>query len=212
MVGTPRRSLSLPPPSTPGIPQGGAAPRAALARISLNKEGHRLVALCIYLLTYLRLLSARAVGAAAAGGVAVRRRIAAAVTVVVGHVFDPFYFGGWRVRFKKRGRFAAPRKSRAQLSAAVPVLVVIRVALVGVIVVVRVGVHVRVPFYFWGLGLDVPGDRVTITTLRPVDEGPGRLRCGGLAHRFLGRGLHGGKLSGISELARRWVGERQSGR
>ena len=67
------------------------------------------MALCFYLLTYCRLLAARAVGAAAAGGVAVRRRIAAAVTVVVGHVFGPFYFGGWRVSFKKRGYFVAPR-------------------------------------------------------------------------------------------------------
>lgn len=93
-----------------------------------------------------------------------------------------------------------------------PVLVVVRIALVGVIVVVRVGVHIRNPFYLWGLGLDVPGDRVTITTLRPVDERPGRLWRGRLAHRFWGRVLHGEKLSGISEVARRWVGERQSGR
>ena len=56
---------------------------------------------------------------------------------------------------------------------------------------------------FGGLGLDVPGEGMVITTVRPVDEGPGRLRCGGQAHRFLGRGLHGGKLSRISELARR---------
>jgi hypothetical protein len=60
-----------------------------------NKEGHLLVALCFYLLTYLRLLAARAVGAAAAGGVASGGRIAAAVTVVVGHVFDPFYVWEW---------------------------------------------------------------------------------------------------------------------
>ena len=65
-----------------------------------NKEGHLLVALCFYLLTYNRLLAARAVGAAAAGGVAVRRRIAAAVTVVVGHVFDPFYVWEWRLSLK----------------------------------------------------------------------------------------------------------------
>ena len=65
---------------------------------------------------------------------------------------------------------------------------------------------------FGGLELDVPGEGMVITAVRPVDEWPGRLRCGGLAHRFLGRGLHGGKLSGISELARRWEGERQSGR
>jgi hypothetical protein len=65
---------------------------------------------------------------------------------------------------------------------------------------------------FGGLELDVPGEGMVITAVRPVDEWPGRLRCGGLAHRFLGRGLHGEKLSRISELARRWVGERQSGR
>ena len=46
---------------------------------------------------------------------------------------------------------------------------------------------------FGGLGLDVPGEGMVITTVRPVDEGLGRLRCGGLAHRFLGRGLHGGR-------------------
>jgi hypothetical protein len=62
--------------------------------LSSNKEGHLLVALYFYLLTSLRLLTARTVGAAAAGGIAVGRRIAAAVTVVVGHVFDPFYVGG----------------------------------------------------------------------------------------------------------------------
>ena len=67
------------------------------------------MALCFYLLTYLRLL-ARTVGAAAAGGITSGAGIAAAVTVVVGHVFDPFYFGGWSVRFKKRGYFVAPRR------------------------------------------------------------------------------------------------------
>ena len=35
-----------------------------------NKEGHLLVALCFYLLTYLRLLTSGAVTAAAAGGIA----------------------------------------------------------------------------------------------------------------------------------------------
>ncbi len=100
IVGTPpRRSSSLPPLATPGIPQGGAAPRAALARISLNKEGHRLVALCFYLLTYLRLLSARTVTATATGRISGLARVVAAVTVVVGHVFDPFYVWEWRLRF-----------------------------------------------------------------------------------------------------------------
>ena len=80
-----------------------------------------------------------------------------------------------------------------RLFAAMPVLVVVRVTLVSVIVVVRVGVHGVDPFYVRGLGLDVPGEWVVITAIRPVDEGPGRLRCGGLAHRFLGRGLHGGR-------------------
>ena len=44
---------------------------------------------------------------------------------------------------------------------------------------------------FGGLELDVPGEGVVITAVRPVDEWPWRLRSGGLAHRFLGRGLHG---------------------
>jgi hypothetical protein len=44
---------------------------------------------------------------------------------------------------------------------------------------------------FGGLELDVPGEGVVITAVRPVDEWPRRLRSGGLAHRFLGRGLHG---------------------
>jgi len=60
-----------------------------------NKEGHLLVALCFYLLTNLRLLAARAVGAVAAGGITGGAGIAAAVTVVVGHVFDPFYVWEW---------------------------------------------------------------------------------------------------------------------
>ena len=61
---------------------------------------------------------------------------------------------------------------------------------------------------FGGLELDVPGEGVVITAVRPVDEWPGRLRCGGLAHRFLGRGIHGEKLSwkGVIPLMRNFTG------
>ena len=51
------------------------------------------MALCFYLLTYLRLLAAGAVTATAAGSVSGLARVVAAITLV-GHVFDPFYFGG----------------------------------------------------------------------------------------------------------------------
>jgi hypothetical protein len=86
----------------------------------------------------------------------------------------------------------APRRIWAVLVliAAVPVLVVVRIALVSVIVVVRVGVHLVAPFYVRGLGLDVPGEGVVITAVRPVDEWPGRLRSDGLAGRRFG--VHGG--------------------
>jgi hypothetical protein len=47
-----------------------------------------------------------------------------------------------------------------------------------------------VPFYVRGLGLDVPGEGVVITAIRPVDEWPGRLRSDGLTDRRFG--VHGG--------------------
>ena len=90
---------------------------------------------------YLRLL-ARAVGAAAAGGIAGGAGIAAAVTVVVGHVVDPFYVWLWRLRVKKRGYCVAPRKVSWPnlLISAVPVLVVVRIALVRVVIAIGLGI------------------------------------------------------------------------
>ena len=55
---------------------------------------------------------------------------------------DPFYVWGWRLRVKKRGYCLAPRKvSRLNLLiAAVPVLVVVRIALVRVIIAIGLGI------------------------------------------------------------------------
>ena len=70
-----------------------------------NKRGAARRPRCLYLLIF---LLARAVGAAAARGVAGGAGIAAAVTVVAGHVFGPFYFrcGGGGL---KSGATAQPR-------------------------------------------------------------------------------------------------------
>jgi len=54
----------------------------------------------------------------------------------------------------KSGATSQPRaKFQARLLADMPVLVVVRIALVGVVVVVRVGVHIRGPFYVRGSGI-----------------------------------------------------------
>jgi len=72
-------------------------------------------------------------------------------------LFLSMFGGEWGVR--KSGAASQPRaKIQTRLLARVPVLVVVRIALVGVIVVVRVGVHLVAPFYLRGLGLDVPGE------------------------------------------------------
>ena len=113
--------------------------------------------------------------------------------------------GGW-----KSGAVSQPRaKFQARLLAGVPVLVVVRIALVSVIVVVRVGVHLVAPFYVRGLGLDVPGEGVIITAVRPMDERPGRLRRDGLGVRLLG--FHG-EAKSLSANVRRWGDGRRSGR
>ncbi len=57
------------------------------------------------------------------------------------------------------------------------------------------------PFYLRGLELDVPGEGVIITAVRPVDERPGRLRRDGLAVRLLG--FHG-EAKSLSVSVRRW--------
>ena len=57
------------------------------------------MALCFHLLTCFRLLAAGAVGAAAAGRIAGLARVVAAIALV-GHVFDPFYFGGLATSWK----------------------------------------------------------------------------------------------------------------
>jgi hypothetical protein len=90
---------------------------------------------------------------------------------------------------KKGLRFRGPCCSckPVLLIAAVPVLVVVRVALVGVVVVVGVDAHGGGPFYFGGLGLDVPGEGMVAAGMRTIDQRGWGLRSAG---------LHGGEFSG----------------
>jgi hypothetical protein len=92
---------------------------------------------------------------------------------------------GFEVRFKKRRHFVAPRRAWVALVlvAAVPVLVVIRVALVGVVVavglrVVRQGIHLLTGCVYGLAGRGVSGlqrDYVEPTD-RSVDERAWRAR------------------------------------
>jgi hypothetical protein len=133
----------------------------------------------------LRLL-ARAVGAAAAGRPAGGGRIAAAVAVVVGHELILSMFGG-DVEVKS-GAASQPRV-RCQrwglLIAAVPVLVVVRVALVRVVIAIGLGIVVHGGSFLWrGLELDFPGEGSAAADSGAVDQ---RLR----EHRRSGRALAG---------------------
>ena len=63
---------------------------------------------------------------------------------------------------EKRGCCQPRAESQPRLFAGVLVLVVIRIALVGVVIVVRVGIHVIGPFYVRG------------SVIRPAGRGDGR--------------------------------------
>ena len=105
---------------------------------------------------------------------------------------------GFEVGFKKRRHFVAPRRTWVALIllAAVPVLVVVRVTLVGVVVsvglrVVRQGIHLLSGCVHGLAGRGVSGlqrDYVKPAD-RSVDQGPGRPRC--VAARVGVVGLHG---------------------
>ena len=109
--------------------------------------------------------------------------VAAAVAVVVSHVVDPFYFEGWRCGWKS-GAASQPRARDSPaglLFAAMPVLVVIRIALVRVVIAIGLGTVVHGgSFLFRGLGLDIPGEGVAVAYRRAVDERLRRQRrsCG----------------------------------
>jgi len=76
---------------------------------------------------------------------------------------------GW-----KSGAASQPRvryQHRGLLIAAVPVLVVVRVALVGVVIAIGLGIVVHGgSFLFRGLGLDFPGEGRAAADSRAVDQ------------------------------------------
>ena len=86
------------------------------------------------------LLAAGAVRATAAGRIAVRRRITAAVAVVVSHVVDPFYFeGGCVWKSGAASQLRGSIRGRSLLLAAMPILGVVRIALVRVVIAIGLG-------------------------------------------------------------------------
>ena len=89
--------------------------------------------------------------------------------------------GGW-----KSGAASQPRvryQRRGLLIAAVPVLVVVRVALVGVVIAIGLGIVVHGGSFLWrGLELDFPGEGSAAADSGAVDQ---RLR----EHRRSGRAL-----------------------
>jgi hypothetical protein len=157
------------------------------------------VALCFYLLTCCRLLASGAVAAAATGRISGGAGVVAAIALV-GHLWGGF---GFEFGFKKRRHFVAPRRTWVALVlvAAVPVLVVVRIALVSVVVavglrVVRQDVHLLSGCVYGSAGRGVsglqrdfvePADRSVDERARRTWGVPARIRFASL--HLSGRGF-----------------------